>query len=290
MNHPLLRFLMVPLCAILLSPALARAEPATAPAATAPVAEPPPAQVLVLGTFHFSNPGLDLHNMAADDVLAPGRQAEIAEIVAALARFAPTVVAVEWPAALVDERYAKFRAGELAPSRNEVVQLGFRLADARDLARVHGIDVDGDFPYAAVMAWATANGRADDLAAAQARVGAQVAATGALLGTHTLASVLRQMNEPGLVADGQARYLSLLRYGAGDEQPGVELNAAWARRNLGICARLLQALAPGDRAVVVYGAGHAHALQRCAIEAPGVELVDVLDYLPPARLRAVATD
>ena len=109
-------------------------------------------QVLLVGTYHFSNPGKDLNNVKAVDILAAARQQELAKVVASLARFAPTQVAVEWPAQLVNERYAQFRAGQLPQSRNEVVQLGFRLARERGLANVQGLDVDGDFPFEAVDA------------------------------------------------------------------------------------------------------------------------------------------
>ena len=88
-------------------------------------------QVLLVGTYHFSNPGRDLNNVKAVDILAAGRQQEVGKVVAALARFAPTQVAVEWPAQVVNERYAQFRAGQLPQSSNEVVQLGFRLARER---------------------------------------------------------------------------------------------------------------------------------------------------------------
>jgi hypothetical protein len=79
-------------------------------------------------------------------MLAPERQEQIAAVVPALARFAPARVAVEWPAEVVAERYPKYLDGALPPSRNEVVQLGFRLGKATK-AVVEGIDVDGDFPY-----------------------------------------------------------------------------------------------------------------------------------------------
>ena len=100
-----------------------------------------PADVLIVGTYHFSNPGKDQHNVVSDDVLLPERQKQLEAIDKALARFKPTRVAVEWPAALVDERYAKFLAGTLEPSRNEVVQLGFRAAKTAGLKRVNGIEI-----------------------------------------------------------------------------------------------------------------------------------------------------
>jgi hypothetical protein len=36
-------------------------------------------EILVLGTYHMANPGHDIHNMQADDVLSPKRQQEIAQ-------------------------------------------------------------------------------------------------------------------------------------------------------------------------------------------------------------------
>ena len=50
---------------------------------------------MMLGTYHFGNPGQDLHNMKADNVLTPKKQAELADVAARLARFKPTEIAVE---------------------------------------------------------------------------------------------------------------------------------------------------------------------------------------------------
>src|ERR1700712_3353132 len=87
-----------------------------------------PVRVMIVGDFHMSNPGRDLHNVTVDDMLSPARQAQIVAVTDALAAFKPTVVAAEWPADVAAERYAQYRAGTLSPSHNEVVQLGFRLA------------------------------------------------------------------------------------------------------------------------------------------------------------------
>src|SRR5262249_60529577 len=96
--------------------ALAFATAVASPPAVAIGAEP--VKVIVVGTFHMSNPGHDIHNMKVDDVLAPKRQTEIAALTSALAGFRPTRVAIEWPADLTSERYAKYLAGTLPPSAN----------------------------------------------------------------------------------------------------------------------------------------------------------------------------
>src|SRR5690242_4580900 len=55
------------------------------------------AQVLVIGSYHMSNPRLDPVNITADDVLAPNRQREIEELARRVAEFRPTKVAIEIP-------------------------------------------------------------------------------------------------------------------------------------------------------------------------------------------------
>jgi hypothetical protein len=262
----------------LLVPLIALIAALDATAQSAP--KPAPTQVMIVGTFHLDNPGRDVFNVQVDDVLAKGRQAELADIATALARFKPTEVMVEWPAATADESYARFRADKLPPSRNEVVQLGFRLAALRKLQRVRGIDVQGDFPFDAVKAYASSHGMAPRLDAALAGAGKEVQTLSERVRKGSLGSVLRYMNSPSRALDNHGFYVDMLRYGEGDTQPGARLVGAWYARNLAICARLLQSLPTGGRAVVFFGEGHAYLLRQCVIEAPGVDLVEANDYLP----------
>jgi hypothetical protein len=236
-------------------------------------------QVMLVGTYHFSNPGKDLNNVKAVDVLAADRQRELAKVVTALARFAPNQVAVEWPAPVVKERYAKFRDGTLPESRNEVVQLGFRLARERGLQTVHGLDVEGDFPFEPVVAWAREHGRAGEIDALLAVGAKEVAQLSALQEQTSIGGVLRDLNTRESIERNHSFYPPTLTMGSGDDQPGVKLLSAWYTRNLAICARLLQEIKPGDRVVVFYGQGHIYLLQQCLREQPGVQLVDPLSYL-----------
>lgn len=239
----------------------------------------PPSRVLLLGTWHFANPGLDLHNTKSIDVLEAAAQEQIATLVERLARFAPDRVFVEWPAELTDQRYAAWLADELPPSRNEVVQLGFRLARLQGHARVHGIDVEGRFPFEAVLDWAKANGRDGELLAGQGQVAAWTAEIEALQRNEGIVAALRAMNDPGRIDAGHGLYMAMLRFGAGADQPGVELNTAWFERNMRICAQLLQQLQAGERAVVIFGAGHLPWLRRCVIDSPGVALEPTARWL-----------
>ena len=244
-----------------------------ATAADAPVA------IMVIGTFHWSNPGRDRHNVQVDDVLAPKRQAEIFALIQALSHFHPTQIAVEWPADVVAQRYKQYVSGTLKPSRNEVVQLGFQLAKL-NRASVHGIDADGDFPYDAVDAYAKGHGQAQILAAADSLIVQQVGEEQRRVDSGTLSAALRWLNDRAREDDENAFNRTLLKVGHGGQQPGADLFAAWAKRNTLICANLLQLAKPGDRIIVIFGSGHETFLRQCVRETPGFRLVEANDYLP----------
>lgn len=254
---------------LLASPALA----AEAPAEVMPV------EVMIIGSFHMNNPGRDLHNIHVDDTLAPKRQAELAAISDGLARFKPTLVAVEWPADKAAQRYTEYRAGTLKPSRDESVQIGFRLASKLGLDRVTGIDEMADFLYEPVEAYAKTHGQQPLLDSLDRETQDELDAVSAALKTGSIGSTLRLMNSPEAIARGQDFYRSMLKVGSGAEQPGVALLTAWYDRNFRICAHLVQAAKPGDRVVVVYGAGHAFLLRQCIAEMPGYKLIEANDYL-----------
>jgi hypothetical protein len=186
---------------------------------------------------------------------------------------------VEWPRELVAERYPKFLAGNLAPSRNEVVQLGFRLGKLTSAA-VEGIDADGDFPWQPVEAWAKAHGRGQELEAMGADVEKEVQEDSEALRQGGIAGELRLINEPARIARSHAFYGSMPRFGSGSEQPGVDLLTAWYKRNFIICARIAQQAKAGDRIVVMFGWGHAFLLRQCVSAIPGWKLVEPAAFLP----------
>lgn len=243
-------------------------------------AEDAPVQVMILGTVHMDNPALDLHNTKVGDVLEPDFQTQIARVTNALGRFRPTAVDVESPPDAETERYALFLADKLAPSRNEIVQLGFRLARTAGLQTVNGVDADAPFPFPAVREFAKAHGQEAALDAMNTTFEALARTEEALLKTEGLAAVLRRMNDPARIRSEHSFYRSLLRIGSGQERPGAELLAEWYRRNFLICFNILQASKPGDRIVVIFGSGHSFLLRQCVSETPGLQLVETNDYLP----------
>jgi hypothetical protein len=216
-------------------------------------------EILVLGTFHMSNPGHDIHNMQADDVLSPKRQQEIAQLIEVLRRFRPTRIAIEADVGSqrVTREYSDYLAGKYTLSRNEIDQIGYRLAKELGHRSVFAVDVDGDFPYLRVVNYAKANGLKERFDALVARTGARVKAQGEFLQTHTVLETLEYMNADSLVASDVASYFAFVPYGEPFEYAGPDLLALWYQRNIRIYHNIVKLIeSPKDRILVIYGAGH----------------------------------
>lgn len=268
---------------VIASSAAAQTEESTAPPAA-------PIQVMVLGTYHFANPGLDLNNMEADDVLTPSRQAELAALADVLATFEPTVVAIERTTEppYDDPVWLDYDDEMLSTVRNERVQIGYRLADAAGTSRVYAIDEqpgEGEpdyFPYDALSAFAEEEGREDELAALSGWDDFN-AAFEAAQATETIPALLARVNGEAFHDDF---YWNALTLGEGERQPGPELAAYWFLRNAKIMNKLVQVTEPGDRVVLVFGAGHGHWLREMVEKTRGFELEPVQPYLDRADAAA----
>jgi hypothetical protein len=260
------------------------AAPAPAPAQ--------PIEVMVLGTYHFANPGLDLANVKSDDVLKPQRQKELEALSAALAQFRPTKIMIERQAKtaeLLDPKFAAFTPADLAKNRDERVQVAYRLAGRLGLKSVYAIDEqpgDGEpdyFPFGTLAEWAKTNGRQAQLSAALDEAKSLVVRIERWQAEGSVSHALLKLNRPDQADKDQSWYYGALRYGDTDKQPGAELNAYWYMRNAKIFGKLMIAARPGDRVLVVYGSGHNYWLRHFATTTPGFQNIDPTPYLKKAE-------
>jgi hypothetical protein len=239
-------------------------------------------EVLVLGTYHMANPGHDIHNTKVDDVLAPKRQQEIAQLIEVLKKFNPTKIAVEADVTgkRTTQQYADYLAGTYTLSPNEIDQIGFRLAKALGHRTVYPVDVDGDFPYYRVLNYAKANGLKERFDSLEASTGKRVKAQGDYLAGHTVLETLEYMNADSMVAKDVATHYAYVRYGEPFEYAGSDLLASWFQRNIRIYRNIVALVSsPSDRILVVYGNGHLGWLRQDVANDPSVRLRTLHDLL-----------
>ena len=269
--------------AVLPALALAAATPALAQPPSAEAAAPPAAraEVLVLGVYHMANPGKDVFNMKADDVLAPKRQTEIAQLIEVLKRFHPTKVAVEgdvWDDG-IPKRYADHVAGKHDLSRNEIEQIGFRLAKELGHKTVYPVDADGEFPWQRVIDYAKASGRSKELDAITGEIGAMVKAQDQYLASHTVLETLLYMNADGKVAEDVGYYYREAHFGEPGDWAGADLVADWFRRNMRIFGNVTRLVdSPNERVLAIFGAGHLGWLRHDVSSDPTLRLRTLAEF------------
>jgi len=249
---------------------------------TAPIAKP---EILIVGTYHMNNPGHDIYNTQADDVLVPKRQAEIAELLEVLKKFRPTKVAIE--SAVYDDtrkkQYADYLAGTRTLTRNEIEQVGFRLAKELGQKDIYPVDYDGDFPWQRLINFAKAKGLSPQFDQLAAEIGDMVGRQDEFLHSHTILETLLAMNADDKVALDVGFYYREAHFGEAGDYAGPDLLASWYQRNMRIYSNIVNLIgSPDERILVIYGSGHLGWLRQAAENDPTVRLRKLAEFVSPA--------
>lgn len=224
----------------------------------------PAGKVMLLGLFHFDNPGLDAVKYQPVDVMQPAEQAYLQALSQRLARFAPTKVLLEYPDksdAVMNQRYADYLAGRYELGRNELYQLGFRIAKLAGHARVYGFDQQA--PAFQDKLWdympKAAPQTQDKVMALIATLSARYEHEHRNLG---LRGVLAKLNSPQDDRENKGFYMLMNDVGADQRLfHGADSAAHWWQRNLRMYAMVQRHAGPGERVLVIAGSGHTAILR-----------------------------
>ena len=262
-------------------------------------------EVMLLGTVHLDNPGLDEHNPGVGDVLTPERQAELRDLTERLADWDPDRIAIERPyedREAVNAVYEAFRSDARAydedqelPSlrsgaggepddeiRSEVVQIGFRLADKLDHDHVYPVDAPMALGNDGLEALEDRGFRPEE------KVDRSlpdpewfVRETEDRFADSTLVEFLRWQNrETRLRFNHDHMFDRGVRWGEGDTLGGPRSPATWYDRNIQMVHYVWRALQEGDdRVFFLVGSGHVRVLRHLFREAPMFCPVSPIPYL-----------
>lgn len=241
------------------------------------------AKVLVVGTFHFDYPGLDVHQISDEDkvdVLSGSKQKEVMELAAYIKRFNPNKIAIEafpeWNAA---EKLEAYRHGKSELGRDERYQLGIRLAAELDLDTIYSIDagtladdlekLNPEFTDALFQDF---DFQSDD--PMDSLIGNWMDDEDKLAKNSNLLDYFKHINSRESHQYGYGIYLT------GDfkldHMRGADIISIWwYNRNIRIF-RKLQEITEGkeDRILVLFGNGHAAVLRQLLECAPDYEFVE----------------
>jgi len=251
-------------------------------------------KVLLIGSFHFNNPGSDAVKEKDYDILSAESQKELEWMAERIKSFRPTQVFVEWEydqQQELDSLYRLYLDGAYFSSLNkqsrryryysqgEIFQLAFRVSRKADIKKVTAIDYeDALFPYDSMMTAIRSAGQTQ-LLDWNKRYNEESAASSSK--DKSLTQKLLRLNSKEERRDNRSWYLSFANRAGNDKTfVGAYLASEWYRRNLYMYSLVQKKITAGDdKIVVLLGAGHISMIEQFVKDDDRFELVELKDVL-----------
>ena len=243
--------------------------------------DPEQVEVMVLGTFHFAQTD-------AVDILGADRQAELGRLLDELEGFAPDRVAVEYPYVRNDEleaQYARYMeaAEDALGSRNEIHQIGFRLARRLGHDRVHGVDVPMNLWHDSIQVFDDRYPRARG--ELRRRWNVRYSPGPRPTADTPLTELLRPWNADA--HPGMQEYGLFMPLVEGDVYAGALKLRPWYDRNLRIVQNFFRILdEEDDRLLLIIGGSHVPVLRHIIEATPQLCAVRALPVITAAAREA----
>lgn len=232
-------------------------------------------EVLLIGTFHYNNPGADVAKTKSFDILKEKPQEELDFIANKIAAFKPSKIFVEWDydeQPELDSLYQLYQKDKYFTNdslndfyrKNEIFQLAFRAAKKGEVTQIKGIDYKTEFPFDSLMTVLDKNGQVE----IQSRIGEMIETFTSgfdkkIEKGESLLDLTYYLNSPELreVSNEFHNQIPLLA-GSRDNFIGPFLTSEWYKRNLYMWSLVQKGIEKNDeRIMILVGASHATTMK-----------------------------
>ncbi|MFB3388764.1 DUF5694 domain-containing protein [Flavobacterium sp. LAR06] len=241
-------------------------------------------QILLIGTFHFANPGNDVAQIKTFNIMSDKSKKELETISDKIKKFGPDKIFVEWKYTKQDELdkfYNKNTDSLFKNSKNEITQLALRTAKKLNHKKLYGIDYRNSFPYDSLMMSMEKANQQDLIKKNEEMTKKFENEHNERISKSTLTELMLYFNKKESDNENIQWYLEVAnRTGKADDFTGPSLVAKWYERNLYMYS-LIQKLTESkdDKIMVLLGAGHAAMLREFIAHDPTFELVELSTVL-----------
>jgi hypothetical protein len=239
-------------------------------------------QALLIGTFHFHNPGGDVVKQNTFDVMSAASQIELDIIADKVGKFHPDKVFVEWDYkdqkgldslyqlylngtydSFVEAKYKGTKSYNFY-KKNEIMQLGFRAAKKAGLKQVNAVDYPMNIPFDTVMKIINASGQTSLMNEINTTIAEQAKITNKKISKLTLTELIRDNNTAAYRTINNGLYIKYFnRAGLQDNFVGADGVTTWYRRNLYMYSLIQKAMGPKDqRIMILLGSGHVSMIKK----------------------------
>jgi len=242
-------------------------------------------QILLFGSFHFENPGLDVAKVNTFNVMSDKSQKELENMANKIKKFGPDKIFIEWnyqKQAKLDQFYAKNTDSLLKNDSDEIVQIALRSAKKLGHKKLYGIDYRGaDFPYDSLVKGMKEAGQFDLIKRNDETMKHYETDFNTKITKYSLTELLLDINTKASNDDNLQWYLeTAIKGGETDNFVGAFLVSEWYRRNLYMYA-LIQKLTESkdDKIMVLLGAGHTAMIREFVKHNPEFEIIELSTVL-----------
>lgn len=230
-------------------------------------------EVLLIGTFHFNNPGADIAKTDKFDVLSENSQKELENISNQIKNYSPDKIFVEWDyddnitlnslfSLYIDNEYFDFVDKNYPKStfykENEIFQLAFRAAKLSSHKKIYGIDIQTEFPFDSLLSSLEKAKQIELKDKILKRIKDFEQIDNENRKKYTLTKLILECNEQSNRNFDLGSYITMFNAaGENNDFTGPNLVANWYKRNLLMYSFVQKLTETNDtKIVVLLGAGH----------------------------------
>lgn len=239
------------------------------------------AKVILLGTFHFSNPGKDVVKNRVINVLEPESQKYLVELAKRISKFKPTAVLLEYnpkSEKKVNTQYAKYKESQYKLKANEIDQLGFRVAKLSGLERVFSFD-ERNIGWNGTKLYDQFKREPKIKELFDKKIKEMSEKENRLHLKNSLQDILKHLNREDVDQQNKGLYIMTNVAGVDQNFAGADASASWWHRNFRMLARIQKHTKSGERILVIGGQGHTAVIKDLIKLDPTIEVVDINLFL-----------
>lgn len=238
-------------------------------------------RVMLFGTFHFANPGLDKIKNKVTDVMNETSQLYLMKLAERISEFKPTVVLLEYDIKndlAINDRFTQYLHGNYQLAADEIEQIGFRVAKLSGLTKVDSFD-ERNTPWKSEKLFEQLRQEPELEKRFNSEVQKMTEEFNKDHSTLSLPEILRKANSPEEDRKNKALYIMTNIVGVDENFAGADASASWWHRNFRMLARIQKFSKPGERLLVIGGQGHTAVLRDLLKLDSSIELEDIYAYL-----------
>jgi len=241
-------------------------------------------QILLVGTFHYANPGLDVAQLNNFNIMSEKSQKELELMSDKIKKFGPDKIFVEWEfskQADLDKFYNKNTDSLFKASKNEITQLALRTAKKLNHKKLYGMNLYTSFPYDSLMMSMEKANQKDLLERNKATTQSFEKIHNEKIAKSSLQEMMLYYNKKQTENENLQWYLEIAnRAGNPDDFTGPSLVSNWYKRNLYMYSLIQKLTETKDtKIMILVGAGHAALIREFITHDPTFELVELSTVL-----------